>query len=153
MVQTTGTAWVTLTALPAATAGGGNTLYPYAYAPFQIVCLRGSGTSTIYFYNVGTNAWTTMTTYAGSETFSTGASSAAIHGRRKLFVQKESSTRCYTFSMLTGELEPAGTLPYAAPGGLDGKRAKFVRTPDGIEWMYFLRAGGQEFFRVPLEWL
>lgn len=154
LVATTGTAWsAALAALPAVSGGGANTFYPYAYAPFQILCLRGSATATIYSYNIGTNAWTTLTTYAGSETFNTGASATAIHGRRKVFVQKEGQTRCYTFNLLTGELEPAGTLPYAAPGTQDGKRAKFIRTPDGVEWMYILRAGGQELFRVPLEWL
>lgn len=152
--QTTGAAWsAALAATPAATGGGGNTFYPYAYAPFQIICLRGAATATVYSYNIGTNTWTTLPTFAGSETFTTGASSSAIHGRRKLFIQKEGQGRCYAYDFLTGELEPAGYLPYAAPGTQDGKRAKFVRTPDGAEFIYFLRAGGQELYRVPLEWV
>lgn len=152
--QTTGVAWsASAPAMPGATGGGGNTFYPFSYAPFQIMCLRGSGTATLYSYNIGTNAWSTVTTYAGSETFNTGASSTAVHGRRKLFIQKEGQTRCYMYDLMTGELEPAGSLPYAGPGTQDGKRAKFVSTPDGAEFMYLLRAGGQEFYRVPLEWV
>lgn len=152
--QTTGAAWSgVLAATPAATGGGGSTFYPFSYAPFQILCLRGAGTATLYSYNIGTNTWATITTYPGSETFTTGASATAVHGRRKLFIQKEGAVRCYSYDLLTGELEPAGSLPYAAPGAQDGKRAKFVKTPDGAEFIYLLRAGGQELYRVPLEWV
>lgn len=154
VTQTTGAAWSSvLAAIPAATGGGANTFYPYSYAPFQIMCLRGSGTSSLYSYNIGTNAWTTITTYTGSETFNTGTSATAMHGRRKIFIQKDGSVRCYALNLLTGELEPFGVMPYAAPATYDGKRSKFVRTPDGAEFIYIQRSGGQEFFRVPVEWL
>lgn len=154
VTQTTGAAWsAVLAAVPAATGGGANTFYPYAYGPFHIFAMRGAASGTLYQYNIGTNAWSTPTVYVGGETFNTGASATALHGRRKIFVQKESSTRMYVYDLLTGVLEPAGTLPYAAPAAHDGKRAKFARSPDGAEYIYFLRAGGQEFFRVPLEWV
>lgn len=153
VTQTTGTAWAAVASLPAATGGGANTFFPYSYAPFSIVCLRGAGTPNLYQYSIGANTWATLATYAGSETFNTGATATVMHGKRKLFIQKDGSTRCYVFNMLTGELEPAGVMPYANPGTYDGKRAKFVRTPDGVEWIYLLRAGGQEYYRVPLEWL
>lgn len=152
--QTTGTAWsAALAAVPAATGGGANTFYPYAYSPFQIMALRGGGTSSLYSYNMGTNTWTTLTTYAVSETFNTGATACMIHGKRRLFVQKESSSRCYAYNLLTGELEPMGVMPYAAAGGQDGKRVRFIRSADGVEWIYLLRAGGSEYYRVALEWL
>jgi hypothetical protein len=76
-----------------------------------------------------------------------------LHGKRKLLVQKEAQSRLYTFDLLTGILEPAVNMPYASPGTYDGKRARFIKTSDGVEWLYILRAGGQEFYRVPLEWL
>lgn len=154
ITQTTGTAWsALLAAVPATTGGGSNTFYPYAYGPFHIFAFRANGSSTIYQYSIGTNAWSTVTTYAGGEAFTTGATAAAVHGRRKLVIQKEGSTRVYIIDLLTGVLEPAGTLPYAAPAATDGKRIKFVKSPDGAEYFYVLRAGGQEFFRVPVEWL
>lgn len=154
VVQTTGTAWSgLLAAVPGAVQGGGNTVYPQAYAPFQILCLRGNGTKDLFAYNIGLNTWVTLTTFAGAETFNTGASAALIHGHRKLFIAKEGSQRCYVFDLTTGILEPAGFVPYATPGGVDGHRSRYVKTPDGVEWMYHMRAGGQEFFRVPLEWV
>jgi hypothetical protein len=153
VVQTTGTAWsATLAAPPGTIGGGGNTFYPAAYAPYQIVALRGNATSNVYLYNIGTNTWTTLTTYAGSETFTTGSASTMLTGKRKLLIFKESSTRLYALDLLTGILEPAGTVPYAAPGAYEGKRARLVTTPDGAQFLYLLRSGGQEFFRVPIEW-
>jgi len=154
LVATTGTAWsAALAVAPAGISGGGNTFYPAAYAPYQIVALRGNAANNVYMYNIGTNAWTTLTVFTGSETFGTGASSAMITGKRKLLIQKEGTTRLYALDLLTGILEPFGTMPYAAPGGQDGKRARIVTTADGAMFLYIMRAGGPEFFRVPIEWL
>ena len=154
VAATTGTAWsAALATTPGTIGGGGNTFYPAAYAPYQIVAIRGNTTSSIYLYNIGTNVWTTLTTFAGGETFLTGSSSTMATGKRKLLISKEGTSRLYAMDMLTGILEPAGTIPYAPPTAYDGKRARVINTPDGAQFLYFLRAGGQEFFRVPLEWL
>lgn len=153
VAQTTGAAWTTLATTPAATGGGANTFHPQAYAPFQIMCVRGSASANMYSYNIGLNTWTTLTTFFASETFTTGAAAAAVHGRRKIAIQKEGSVRLYTVDLLTGILEPAGYMPYANPAAYDGKRGRFVKTVDGVEYIYILRAGGQEFYRVALEWL
>jgi len=154
VAQTTGAAWsASLATAPAAIGPGSNTFFPGSYSPGYIMCLRGAITATIYLYNIGTKVWTTVPTFAGAETFTTGNNACMMHGKRKMFVQKEGQSRCYVFDLLTGMLEPAGVMPYASPGAYDGKRARFVRTPDGVEWIYLLRAGGQEFYRVPIEWM
>lgn len=145
--------WTTLTSAPATPGGGANTMYPQSYAPYSIMLLRGGGTATYYMYSIGLDTWATPTVYAGSETFTTGASVALLHGTRRIFLQKEGSTRLYALNLTTGILEPFGTMPYANPSANDGKRARFVRTADGVEWLYLLRAGGQEFYRVAVEWL
>ena len=152
--QTTAVAWsASLATAPAAIGPGSNTFHPGSYAPGYIMCLRGAVTGIVYLYNIGTKVWTTIPTFTGSETFTTGNSVCTMPGKRKLFIQKEGQARCYTLDLLTGLLEPAGVMPYAAPGAYDGKRARFVRTPDGVEWLYLMRPGGQEFYRVALEWL
>lgn len=154
VVQTTGAAWSSaLAAAPAGISGGGNTFFPAAYAPYSLVALRGNATKDFYLYNIGTNTWSTLTTYAGSETFTTGSSSAMVTGKRKLIIQKEAATRLYALDLLTGQYEPAGTMPYSVPSAYDGKRMRVVTTPDGAQFLYILRAGGPEFFRVALEWL
>jgi hypothetical protein len=154
VVATTGTAWsAALAATPAGISGGGNTMYPQAYSPFQILCFRGNGGNQVYAYNLGLNTWVTLTTFFAGETFTTGASAAMLHGHRRMWIAKDSSQRAYTLDLTTGILEPGPFVPYAAPGGVDGHRSRYVKTADGVEWLYHLRASGQEFFRVPLEWL
>lgn len=154
MVQTTGAAWsALLAAAPAASGGGANTMYAGQYDPFSILMVRGAGTANVYRYGLGPNSWTTLTTFWGSETLTTGGSACMIHGKRRIFIQKDSSTRCYTIDLTTGLLEPAGVMPYSNPSAYDGRRARYVKSPDGVMWIYVLRAGGQEFYRCPLEWI
>jgi hypothetical protein len=153
LAQTTGVAWTALTAAPAATGGGANTFYPAAYAPFQILAFRGAATATYYMYNIGTNVWTTPAVYASSQTFTTGASATMVTGKRKLIILKEATTQLYALDLLTGIYEPAGNLPYAAPGAYDGKRMRVITTPDGAQFLYVRRAAGPEFYRLALEWV
>jgi hypothetical protein len=153
VAQTTGIAWSSLTGVTGTIGGGGNTFYPAAYAPYQILAFRGNATATVYIYNIGTNAWAQITTYPASETFTTGAAATMISGKRKLIIQKEGQVRLYVIDLLTGLVDAGGTVPYAAPGTFDGKRAIVLTTADGAQFLYILRGGGQEFFRVPLEWL
>lgn len=153
-VTATTLAWASMAALPAASGGGGNLLHPHAGAPFRILAIRGNGQNSIFLYDPGPNTWATLNTAAfASETFSTGASSCIMHGKRKIFFQKEGNARCYTYDIATGAVDSAGFMPYANPSSYEGKRARFVSTDSGVDWVYLLRAGGQEFFRVPVEWL
>lgn len=144
--------WGTLAAAPGGLSGGANTFFPDQYAPFQILALRGGGTNQIYSYAIGPNAWATLVHFPVSETWTTGTSSAMLHGKRRLFITKDSNPRAVMLDLATGIHEPFPQLPYANPGGFDGKRSRFVTTPDGVEYLYHWRAGGQEFFRIPLEW-
>lgn len=146
------TTWVTLASSPAAFGGGGNIMWPDALGSFNLLGVRGSGTSTFYSYNIGLNTWSTLTMRCGAETFNTGTSSTIWDGQRKLIIQKEGTTRVYALNLATRELEPFATMPYAAPGAYCGKRARCVTNEDGSQWLYMLRSGGSEFFRVPLEW-
>lgn len=150
---TSGAAWTAIATTPAALAGGSNSMYAQSSAPFCLLMTRGSGTATVYYYNLGLNTYITPTVYAGSETFNTGSSSCLMHGEKKLLITKESSQRNYVLDLTTNILEPFPMSMYAAPSGYDGKRVRFIRTADGVEWVYQLRAGGQEFWRVPTEWL
>lgn len=146
------TTWTTLATSPAALGGGGNIVWTDNIGAFTLFVMRGAGTATFYQYNIGLNTWTTPTVRCGIETFNTGASSTIWDGQRKLIIHKESSTRLYALNLATRELEPLATLPYTAPGAYCGKRARVVTTEDGAQWLYIQRAGGGEFFRVPLEW-
>lgn len=146
-------AWVSLAVTPAAIGGGSNTMFPGSMSPGYIWGLRGSGTSTIYYYNIGTNAWATLTTFFGGQNFNTGANSATLSARKKLWIQKDTANHTYMLDLTTGLVDAGPMVPYATPSGIDGKRTRYIKTADGVEWLYALRAGGQEFFRCPVEWL
>lgn len=150
----TSTTWTTLTVVPAVVNGGGHITYQKARSPYGVTALRGGGTNSLYEYSIGLNTWTTRTSaYMGSETFATGATMTSIAtDYNKLMILKESSTRLYSYDLTTGIMEPAGTLPYAAPAGYEGHRMCYVKTTDGIPWVYVQRAGGQELYRLALEW-
>ena len=145
-------AWVTLASSPAAINGGGNVLWADNVGAFNLLAMRGAATATFYQYNIGTNAWVTLNTRCGAETFNTGASSSIWDGQRRLIIFKESSTRIYALDLSTRELEPLTTAPYANAGAFCGKRLRVVNTPEGVQWLYYFRGGGNEFFRIPLEW-
>lgn len=147
-------AWVTLAATPAAVSGGGDLTYCEQQSPYVLHALRGNGSNSIYQYNPGLNTWVQMpTTYMGSETFNTGSGFEALHDHGRLVMHVNSTTRLLAYRLSDGFLEPAGTLPYAAPANYDGHRLRYIKTADGVPWLYVLRAGGQEFYRLALEWL
>lgn len=152
-IEATTKSWTTLTAVTGAPGGAGDLKYPRAIAPFNLFQVRGNGTADMYYYNIGLNTWVTMAKLVGVETFTTGGTSAMIYGKRRIFLYKEASQRFLAYRMVDGLMEPAGTLPYAAAAAYDGKRAIYMKSPDGVEWIYYLRSGGQEFMRIPLEWL
>lgn len=153
LVQTTGAAWSSALATPPAAWGTGGNMFFAPESPYALTILRGAATSTVYNYNIGLNTFSTPTLFVGPvETFTTGASSAYLKQHRKVFINKEATQRCYILDLMTGILEPAGFMPYAASVAVDGKRAAYVKTSDGVMWVYLMRASGQEFFRVPLEW-
>ncbi len=149
----TAAVWVALAVTPATLAGGSNTLYPKAAAPFSLFITRGIATSTIYYYSIGLNSFITPVVFAGQETFNTGSGACLLHGKKKLLITKEGSQRNYILDLVTNILEPFPESMYAAPSANDGKRVRYVKTADGVEWVYQMRAGGQELWRIPLEWL
>lgn len=154
VVQTTGTAWsANLWAMPLAPGGGALVFHTRALDPFSLYILRGNAGNTLYRFNIGTLARDTITTYWGSETITTGSSATFLHGRRKIFIQKEGQKRTWQLDLVDGILKPWISVPYVSPWLYDGKRLKFVQAPNGSEWIYIIRAWGQETFRVPLEWL
>lgn len=148
------TSWTTLTNITAAVQGGGAIEHGRQIAPFALFILRGNATSGLYQYNIGLNTHTTLTsTFFGTETFNTGAAMTVLADDNRLWILKDSATRMYTYRLSDGFVEPAGTMPYAAPVGYDGQRAVYLKTVDGVKWVYILRAGGQEYYRYALEWL
>jgi hypothetical protein len=144
--------WTTLATLPATPSGGANIITPEKLGALNLVVMRGNGTATFYQYSVGLNSFSTLNMLCGAETFTTGASSVDWHGQRKILIQKEGAVRLYALNLATRQLEPFATMPYATPSSYDGHRMRVITNNDGSQWLYIQRAGGAEYFRVPLEW-
>ncbi len=146
--------WTALTSAPAIGGAGASGDFSRQIAPGHIYMLRSVATATIYVYDIGLNTWITMTHYPPpGEVFSTGASMVLIPTKNKLVVYRDSSQRVLAVDLATGIWEGFGNHPYIAGTNVEGKHIEYVMTNDGVEWLYLMRAGNVEFFRVALEWL
>lgn len=145
--------WTLLTAAPAVTGAGSASDFSRFVAPGHIYLLRAVATNTVYVYDIGLNTWATIAHFGSPlETFTTGASMVLHPTANKLIVYKDLSQRVLALDLSTGLWEVIGNHPYIAGTGVEGKRIEYVDTADGAAFLYLLRTGGQEFFRVPLEW-
>lgn len=152
-VLATTPAWATLTAPPAALGAGGGLEFSRGLSLGHLFMLRGSATNTIYVYDIGLNTWVTVSILPAISTFTTGASLVSMSGIGKLLIYNELSTRLLMYDLATGNLDVFGNHPYIAGTAVEGKRLEEVITLDGVRFVYLLRPGGQEFFRVAAEWL
>jgi hypothetical protein len=152
-VLATTIAFTTFATVPAAPGAGSNAFHTPVWSPQSLVVFRGGATTTVYRYHIGLQTWTTLTSAWGAETLTTGGTAARIPGRGRFLVHIGGSTRLYMYNPITGELQPMTPPPYAVPTALEGKRLRHVKTADGVEFIYMLRAGGQEYFRLPVEFL
>lgn len=145
--------WTTMAAPLAAFGTGGQVMRTPSFAPFSIVAVRGANSNTAYRFDIGLNTWTTLTTLWGGELATTGATTVRMPNRHRFYMIISATQRSYIWNPVVGTLEPVTLLPYTVASAYDGKRARYVKTPDGVEWLYVLRAGGQEFWRLALEWV
>lgn len=146
--------WTAILAHPAGQLAGGGADFSRGISHSSIFATRG-GTSTTYVYDIGLNTWTLLSTFGlgPTEIFSTGASMVLLSGMGRMVVLNDSSTQLFLLDLATLIWEPAGNHPYVAGTAVEGKRIEEVISADGARWLYVLRTGGQEAFRVPLEWL
>ena len=144
--------WTALAAPTGQLAGGGAD-WSRGVAPGHIYAVRG-GTATIQHYDIGLNVWATLTTFGmGADIFSTGASMVLLSGLGKLVVLNDLTTQLVALDLATNVWEMFSNHPYIAGTAVEGKRIEELTTPDGIRWLYMLRTGGQECFRVAVEWM
>lgn len=154
IVASPASTWTTLATTPATLGAGATGDFSRFVAPGHIYFLRAVGTSTIYTYDIALNTFATQVHYpAPLETFTTGASMCILPAKNKLIVLKDASQRVLALDLATGLWETMGNHPFAAGAALEGKRIEIVTTADGATFLYLLRAGGQEWFRIALEWL
>jgi hypothetical protein len=158
---TTAATWTTLTVRPATSGVGASLDWAYGVTDptwnlpgaflngRRIYSTRGNGSQTWDYYDIPTNAWTTLTVGRQGDTFSTG-SGWMYDGLNSIYGQKDASGRFFRFNLVTGDLDPWSTLVYAQGTGLAGNRVFYQEFVDGatrLGWVYQLRNTGTELFR------
>ena len=151
--------WTAITAPPNTIQNGHQLFHGRKLAPFSLFSIRGNGTRNIYRYDIGLQTWTEISPALGSgnayigssDVFNTGAHACGLWDSNRLALHYQSSTRLYAMRLTDGFIEPLGTIPYASPSSYDGTRMENVVSLDGINWLYFQRAGGGEFYRCAIE--
>jgi hypothetical protein len=85
----------------------------------------------------------------------------AYDGSDRIYIQKDSTGRCFYLDINTYKLEGAGTMPYiigtAGIGtAVNGNRMEILKTSDGLKYLYVMKhtgaalsatGGGTEMFR------
>lgn len=147
-----------LAAMPAAPGAGNAACWlpgsGASSAADTLIVLRGAASSSVYTYNMVTNAWGTLAYNPSTETFTTGSASAtqsdASGKNAKLIVKKDTTGRLFRLDMLAAEMTPLATQNIISEGtALVGDRMFAMRSPDGIDFVtmqlstspYMLRTG------------
>lgn len=143
-----------LAAIPAAVGAGNALKWLPAYSPDHLWCLRGAGTSNVYFYNLVSNIWATEAYYPNTETFSTGTSVASrdVAGRRAtLLIHKDSTGRIFEGIPYKNTMEPKMTQ-WLYPSGVAyvGDKSCVITSPDGIDFYYLSISGSTGFVRCAI---
>lgn len=121
----------------------------------RIIIVRGTATSTIYEYSLTGNAFSTVTYYPATETFTTGSSGAIrsdANGKsQKLLLQKDITGRVFEFTRANARMLPKCTQYLVASGAaLVGDRMFTLRTSDAIEYLYLMPSASAYFLRTGL---
>ena len=116
----------------------------------RIYSLRGGAASTLDYYDIPSNTWTSAIAYGGvAETFTTGAS-ACYDGGEYLYVQKDATGRIFRIALRQTAIEGWSTNLYAQGAAVVGQKLFMVDYVDGattIKWLHMARNTGTEFFR------
>ena len=119
-----------------------------------MVSLRGGGSNTGDLYDITTELWAlTYVTIPQGETYTTGTM-MYYDGHDKIYIQKDATGRIFAMNVLDGDVESAGTVPYAMGTALIGQKMCIIETVDGLKYLYILRhtgaATGTEMYRILL---
>jgi len=117
-----------------------------------MVCIRGAVTSTIYYYSITGNNWTTITYIPANETFTTGTMSAPKGMTEdRIYIQKDITLRIYCLDLTDLIMVPQATEYLIATGTtIVGDKLLYVKEPNGIEFLYMGLHTSANFLRTPI---
>ena len=106
------------------------------------------------YYDIPTNTWdigefVTPSSIPGS---GGGGSMFAYDGNDTYYMNLNNTNRIYALNILTGQLDSAGTMPYAHSTVQQRQGMAVVTTDDGLKYIYLQRNAGQEMWRTLKFW-
>lgn len=116
----------------------------------RIYSFRGGGVSTLDYYDIAANSWTSGVSYGNANvTFTTGSDYCDDDGM--IYIIKEATGRFFKFDVVGNTLWPHTTLQYTQGAAVAGDGKIFLHCyEDGattICWLYNFRHTGTELFR------
>ena len=116
-----------------------------------LIVARGGGNASFDRYDITLERWRNLSTSPFFETLTTG-STYAYDGTNRVYFQKDATNRFYYYDIVNNIIVPSGTAPYSVSTAVLGNRMEVIQTADGLEYIYWQRAGGQEMYRVLIFW-
>lgn len=145
--------WAAATAAPATLGAGCCVKWLPGWDDSKLVVFRGGATSTIYLYDMAGNSWTTQTAAVpATETFTTGTCYVSRgQPASKLLIQKDNTQRIYEYNPAANTITPQATqFLIAASTAVVGARMNYIKTVDGIEFLYINPHTTTGWLRTPL---
>jgi len=117
----------------------------------RIYSFRGGATSTLDYYDVPSNSWTSGLAYGRQAATFTTNTSWTENTNGIFWCQKEATNRFYRFNAARNRLTGVGTLQYPNGTAILGKKTFILSYVDGgttLTWLYAIRHTGTEMFRM-----
>ncbi|WP_155300718.1 hypothetical protein [Deinococcus kurensis] len=146
-----GNTWASLTAAAATASAGCQLQWMPGWNTDRLVRVRGGGSAALDYYSISGNAWTTLTYNPSTEGFTTGTYLARGRGDGGFYIQKDSSMRVYDMDLNALTLTPQATqYVMGSSTAVVGNRMVYVKTPDGVEFLYVGLHSSSGFLRTPI---
>ena len=157
-----GNSWSSMTARGGAAAAGATFSWVHAATDStwtsesvilngrRIYSFRGGAASTLDYYDIPSNAWTSAVSYPrAAETLTTG-SSACYDGGNFLYVQKDATGRMFRYDVVRDEFDGWGQNLYSQSTAVVGNKVWCVNYVDGettIKYVYMITNTQNAVFR------
>ena len=117
-----------------------------------LVSFRGGATNNIDYYNIALDRWEYGITPDVRSLLLTTGSMYTYDGKDRIYIQENATGRLYSYNIASNKVEGFATIPYGMSTAITGNRMEFVRTSDGIEYLYLMRHSATEFWRTMIYW-
>jgi hypothetical protein len=116
---------------------------------------RGNGTSNIDRYDIQQDMWDYLLQTPLTELWAAG-SMYEYNGKDRIYLTNGITNRCYYYDLVYNRIMSAGIAPYAQGTSYTGSRIFTMSTTTlwgaNLEYLYMLRTGGAEFWRILVYW-